>query len=150
MGRPCGSQVPAATKSLAVADIDAAAFPEYMHRELDDLYIDGDVVVVQLSLNGTHQGDLPMAGGTIPATGKEFHAPCCDVFHLEDGKVSASDCYYAGTILLVQLGASGNLEAAVEQARRPPEGNDDRPALRPRSSRRRQRLRDAASRADAS
>ena len=31
-----------------------------------DLYFDGDVVVVQLSLNGTHQGDLPMGLGTLP------------------------------------------------------------------------------------
>ena len=40
------------------ADIYSAAFPD-MHRELNDLYFDGDVVVVQLSLNGTHRGDLP-------------------------------------------------------------------------------------------
>ena len=75
-----------------------------MHRALDELYVDGDVVVVQLSLNGTHQGDLPIGLGTIPATGKEFHVPCVDVFRLEDGKVSAFDCYYAGTIMLAQLG----------------------------------------------
>jgi SnoaL-like domain len=83
--------------------------------ELSDLYFDGDVVVVQLSLNGTHQGDLPTALGTIPATGKEFHAPCCDVFHLEDGKVSAFDCYYAGTILVGQIGVLGNLDASLKK-----------------------------------
>jgi predicted ester cyclase len=96
------------------ADIYSGAFPD-MHRELYDLYFDGDVVVVQLSLNGTQQGDLPMAGGTLPATGKEIHTPCCDVFHLEDGKVSAFDCYYAGTILLGQLGVLGNLEASLKK-----------------------------------
>src|SRR5882762_9606353 len=52
------------------ADIYSAAFPD-MHRALDDLYVDGDVVVVQLSLNGTHRGDLPMGLGILPATGKE-------------------------------------------------------------------------------
>jgi predicted ester cyclase len=67
------------------ADIYSAAFPD-MHRELSDLYFDGDVVVVQLSLNGTHQGDLPMGLGTIPATAKEIHVPCVDVFHLEDAR----------------------------------------------------------------
>jgi predicted ester cyclase len=96
------------------ADIYSAAFPD-MHRELSDLYFDGDVVVVQLSLNGTHQGDLPMGLGTLPATGKEFHVPCIDVFHLEDGKVSAFDCHYAGTILLGQLGVLGNLEASLKK-----------------------------------
>jgi len=47
------------------ADIYSAAFPD-MHRALDDLYLDGDVVVVQLSLNGTHQGDLPSAWERSP------------------------------------------------------------------------------------
>ena len=85
-----------------------------MHRALDDLYFDGDVVVVQLSLNGTHQGDLPSAW-EIPATGKEFHVPCVDVFRLEDGKVSAFDCHYAGTIMFAQLGVLVNLEASLRK-----------------------------------
>lgn len=53
--------------------------------------------------------------GTIPATGKEIHVPCIDVFQIEDGKVSAFDCHYAGTILLGQLGVLGNLEAALKK-----------------------------------
>ena len=56
-----------------------------------------------------------MGLGTIPATGKGFHAPSCDVFRLEDGKVSAFDCYYAGTIMLAQLGVLGNLEASLKK-----------------------------------
>ena len=84
-------------------------------RELSHLYFDREVVVVQLSLNGTHQGDLPMGLGTLRATGKEIHVPCIDVFHVEDRKVSAFDCHYAGTILLGQLGVLGNLEAALKK-----------------------------------
>src|SRR5687767_9845134 len=68
------------------AAIYSVAFPD-MHRELHDLYFDGVVVVVRLTLHGTHKGDLPTALGTIPGTGKEFHVPSCDVFRLEDGKV---------------------------------------------------------------
>ena len=96
------------------ADIYSAAFPD-MHRELSALHFDGDVVVVELSLIGTHLGDLPMGPGTLPATGKKFHVPCVDVFHIEDGKVSAFDCHYAGTIMLGQLGVLGNLEAALKK-----------------------------------
>jgi hypothetical protein len=69
---------------------------------------------------------LPLGGrgGTgVPAiaaccgspTGKEFHVPCIDVFHLEDGKVRGFDCHYAGTILLGQLGVLGNLEASLRK-----------------------------------
>src|ERR1700677_4688321 len=36
-------------------DIYARAFPG-MHRELYSVYVSGDVVVVELSLNGTHKG----------------------------------------------------------------------------------------------
>src|SRR6266436_9239031 len=85
-------------------DIYAAAFPD-MHRELDSFYFDDNVVIVKLSLNGTHKGDLAMPAGTIPATGKQIHAPCCDIFHLQDGKVIKFRCYLAVPILLAQLSA---------------------------------------------
>jgi len=86
-------------------DVYAAAFPD-MHRELDSFYFDDNVVVVELSLNGTHRGDLVTAAGTIPPTGKEIHAPCCDVFHIENGKVTSFHRYLAATIVQAQLGLS--------------------------------------------
>jgi len=92
-------------------DVYAAAFPD-MHRQLDKLYFDGNVVIVELSLNGTHKGDLVMPAGTIPATGVEIHAPCCDVFHIENGKITSFHCYVAVPIMLAQLGVLMNLGAA--------------------------------------
>jgi ketosteroid isomerase-like protein len=96
-----------------VVDIYAAAFPD-MHRELYDLYEIGEVIVVELSLNGTHKGPLALLAGIIPATGKEMHAPCCDVFRLKDGKVQSFNCYTAATIMMAQLGVLSNLEAALK------------------------------------
>jgi ketosteroid isomerase-like protein len=84
-------------------DIYAAAFPD-MHRELDSFYFYNNIVIVELSLNGTHKGDLVTAAGTIPATGKEIHTPCCDVFRIENGKVTSFHCYLAATIIQSQLG----------------------------------------------
>jgi ketosteroid isomerase-like protein len=84
-------------------DVYAAAFPD-MHRELDRFYFYDNVVIIELSLNGAHKGDLLTAKGTIPATGKKIHAPCCDVFHIENGKVTSFHCYLATTIILAQLG----------------------------------------------
>lgn len=95
-------------------EIYATAFPD-MHRELYDLYVSGDVVVVELSLNGTHQGPLVLPAGTIPATGKKMQAPCCDVFRLKDGKVASFNCYTAATILLGQLGVLTNLAGALQR-----------------------------------
>jgi ketosteroid isomerase-like protein len=94
-------------------DIYAAAFPD-MHRELYSFYFQDNVVVVELSLNGTHKGGLALPAGTIPATGKKISAPCCDVFHLKDGKVVSFHCYVAVPILLEQLGVFMNLQAALK------------------------------------
>lgn len=95
-----------------VVDVYASAFPD-MHRELYSMYFSDDVVVVELSLNGTHKGNLPLPIGVIPPTNKEIHAPCCDVFHLKGGKVVSFHCYVAVPILLGQLGVFENLSAAV-------------------------------------
>jgi ketosteroid isomerase-like protein len=61
-----------------------------MHRELYQIYSDGKVVVVQLALQGTHDGPLQLPFGEPPATGKHMDAPRCDVFELEDGKIRPS------------------------------------------------------------
>jgi hypothetical protein len=95
-------------------DIYAEAFPD-MHRELYIMYFLDDVVAVELSLNGTHNGDLRLPFGVIPPTHKEIHAPCCDVFHLKEGKVLSFDCYVAVPILLENLGVFLNLSAAVKK-----------------------------------
>ena len=97
-----------------VVDVYASAFPD-MHRELYSMYFDDDVVVVELSLNGTHKGDLVIPEGVIPPTNKDMHAPCCDVFHLKDGKVVSFHCYVAVPILLGQLGVFKNLSAAIRR-----------------------------------
>ncbi|MDV6271033.1 nuclear transport factor 2 family protein [Rhodococcus globerulus] len=84
-----------------------------MHRELSRIYADGNVVVVQLALQGTHDGPLRLPFGELRATGKQMDAPCCDVFELEDGKIKRFDCYPEGSIIFAQLGVLANLEAAL-------------------------------------
>src|SRR6201991_1350427 len=69
-------------------EVYATAFPD-MHRKLDSFYFQDNAVIVELSLNGTHRGDLALPARTIATTGQEMHTPCCDVFHLTDGKVTS-------------------------------------------------------------
>jgi ketosteroid isomerase-like protein len=92
----------------------ARAFPD-MHRELYQVYVAGDIVVVQLALQGTHLGPLHLPAGTLPPTGKRMDAPCCDVFELAGDKIKRFDCYPEASIILTQLGMIGNLGAALEQ-----------------------------------
>ncbi len=90
-----------------------AAFSD-MHRELYDVYVSGDVVVVQLALQGTHDGTLHLPFGMLPPTGKRMDAPCCDVFKLVDGKIQRFDCYPEGSVILSQLEVLSNLGAVLE------------------------------------
>jgi ketosteroid isomerase-like protein len=89
------------------------AFPD-MHRELYQVYVSGNILVVQLALQGTHLGPLHMPAGTLPPTGNRMDAPCCDVFELAGGKIKRFDCYPEGSVILTQLGVIGNLGAALE------------------------------------
>jgi ketosteroid isomerase-like protein len=88
------------------------AFPD-IHRELYNVYVSGNMVVVQLALQGTHLGPLWLPAGTLPATGKMMDTPCCDVFELVGDKIKRFDCYPEGTITLTQLGVLGNLGSAI-------------------------------------
>jgi steroid delta-isomerase-like uncharacterized protein len=84
-------------------EVYAKAFPD-MHRELHSFYVVGDIVVVQLHLQGTHTGPLESPAGTVPPTGKRMDAPCCDVFELVDGKIKRFDCYPEASVIARQLG----------------------------------------------
>jgi ketosteroid isomerase-like protein len=85
-----------------------------MHRELFEVYVSGDVVIVQLALQGTHDGPLSLPQGILPPTGNRMDAPCCDVFKLRDGRLQVFDCYPSGTVILSQLGVLGNLDSVLE------------------------------------
>lgn len=95
-------------------DVMVSAFPD-MHREIYKLYVNEDVVIVELALQGTHKGNFPMAGGVLAPTGQRMDAPCCDVFHLKDGKVTSFHCYNLPSVILHQLGVLGNLDAALKR-----------------------------------
>ena len=89
-----------------------------MHRELYDVYVtgaNGDVVVVELALQGTHDGPLWLPQGILPPTGNRMDAPCCDVFRLKNGRIQLFDCYPSGTVILSQLGALGSLDSMLRQ-----------------------------------
>ena len=81
----------------------ASAFPD-LHRELLNIYVAENVVVVEIAIRGTHKGELTLASGTLAPTGKAIDVPCCDVFHVESGKVISFNCYNLPSAMLQQLG----------------------------------------------
>jgi ketosteroid isomerase-like protein len=85
-----------------VASGMAAAFPD-VHREIFSIYSMNGVVVVELAIRGTHTGDLATPAGTLQPTGKSIDVPCCDIFHIREGKVVSFHCYNAISIMQQQL-----------------------------------------------
>ena len=67
----------------------ATAFPD-MHRELYQLYVSGNIVVVQLALQGTHLGPLHLPIGTVRPTGKQMDAPAATSSSWSTARSSAS------------------------------------------------------------
>lgn len=59
-------------------EVYAKAFPD-MHRELLQFYVTGNMVIVQLRLQGTHLGPLELPSGTVPRPASEWtrHAATC-------------------------------------------------------------------------
>ena len=98
-----------------VVEVYAKAFPD-MHRELYRVFSVGDVVVVELALQGTHKGPLQTAMGVLPPAGRRMDAPCCDVFRIVDGKIQTFNCYPSGTVIFAQLGVLSNIEGAITAA----------------------------------
>jgi ketosteroid isomerase-like protein len=95
-------------------DAIGSAFPD-MHRELLQIYDAGDAIIVELKLQGTHQGDFHTGEGVLPPTGRRFDVPCCDVFRFRDGKLEAFHCYNQLSVWLKQLGALDNLSAVMKR-----------------------------------
>src|ERR1700722_1964983 len=81
----------------------ASAFPD-VHRELLDICVAENVVVVETAIRGTHKGELALGSGTLGPTGKTIDVPVCDVYHLEGGKIISFDCYNLPSVMLQQLG----------------------------------------------
>jgi steroid delta-isomerase-like uncharacterized protein len=61
----------------------------------------GQTVVSRFTAEGTQDGPL----GPVPASGRRFALPLCEMWHFDpDGRVVGGDLYYDQLTLLVQLG----------------------------------------------
>ena len=85
----------------ALLEAYTTAFPDF-HNTTEDLFADGNQVVIRWTFRGTHGG--PFAG--IEATGKEVSVPGgIGVFRVDGGKISEGHMSWDKYSLLQQLGA---------------------------------------------
>ena len=87
-------------------------FPD-VHRELKQITVNGDVVAIELSIQGTFLGPLETPAGVIQPTGAKVDFPTADFWYLRDGKVEVFDCHIAFTTLFAQLGVLPDYASAV-------------------------------------
>ena len=83
----------------------AAYYPD-VHRELHRVNALGDMVAVELSIQGTFLGPLKTPAGIIQPTGAKVDGPCADFWYLREGKIERFDCYIMLDTMRAQMGVS--------------------------------------------
>jgi hypothetical protein len=84
-----------------------------IHRELKQITVSGDVVSIELSIQGTFLGPFQTPAGEVKPTGAKIDFPTADFWYLRNGKVEVFDCHIAFTTLFAQLGILPDYAAAV-------------------------------------
>ena len=80
------------------------AFPD-LHVELRNCVEQGDAVIAEAALTGTHTGPLAAPSGSeIPATNRRIDFTVADAFDVKDGKVTGHRVYFDQLVMMAQLG----------------------------------------------
>src|SRR3954453_1440315 len=87
-----------------------------VHRELQRVNVLGDVVAIELSIQGTFLGPFETPAGVIQPTGAKLHIPCADFWYVRDGKVQVFNCHVGTTTMFAQLGILPDFSSAVAAA----------------------------------
>jgi steroid delta-isomerase-like uncharacterized protein len=74
--------------------------------------VSGDTVILEVIWSGTQTGPLVGPGGTIPATGKAWSVPACQVMVFKNGKIAEFRHYFDMLTMLQQLGISPKMAEA--------------------------------------
>jgi hypothetical protein len=87
-------------------------FPD-VHRELKQITVNGNVVSIELSIQGTFRGPLPTPVGNLKPNGAKVDVPTADFWYLRDGKIEKFNCYVGYSVLFAQLGVNPDWASAV-------------------------------------
>ncbi|TXS44199.1 nuclear transport factor 2 family protein [Streptomyces sp. uw30] len=92
----------------------ANLFPD-VHRELKRITVNGDVVSIELSIQGTFEGPLQSPAGTVKPTGARVDVPTADFWYLHNGKVEKFNCYVGYSTMYAQMGINFDWASAVDK-----------------------------------
>ena len=85
-----------------------------MHRELYDIYVTGDVVVVSSHCRVPTTGRSGSRSACCLRPASAWTRPAAMCSGSPNGKLQRFDCYPEGSVILSQLGVLGNLGAVVQ------------------------------------
>ncbi|MFE2960095.1 ester cyclase [Nocardia tengchongensis] len=84
-----------------------------IHRNLHRFHVMGNLVAVELTIEGTFAGPFQTPAGTIQPTGAKLSIPTADFWYIEDGKIKEFNCYVGVSVMLAQLGIQPDFAGAV-------------------------------------
>jgi ketosteroid isomerase-like protein len=84
-----------------------------VHRELNRVNVLGDVVTVELSIQGTFLGPLETPAGIVEPTGAKIDVPTADFWYVRDGKIETFNCYVGYSVMFAQMGVMPDFASAV-------------------------------------
>ncbi|HEV3170482.1 MAG TPA: nuclear transport factor 2 family protein [Actinocrinis sp.] len=88
-------------------------FAPDIHRELHRVTVLGDVVAIELSIQGTFTQPFESPAGLVQPTGAKLDIPTGDFWYVRDGKISEFNCYVGVSVMLAQLGINPDFASAV-------------------------------------
>ncbi|MET7484598.1 nuclear transport factor 2 family protein [Streptomyces sp. NPDC005538] len=87
-----------------------------VHRDLKRITVNGDVISIELSIDGTFDGQLPTpTGGVVKGKGQKVAAPTADFWYLKNGKVTTFDCFVGYSKMYSDMGVDFDWASAVNK-----------------------------------
>jgi hypothetical protein len=86
-----------------------------VHRDLKRITVNGDTVSIELSIDGTFDGQLQTPAGVLKGNGNKVAAPTADFWYLKNGKVTTFNCFVGYSKMYSDMGVNFDWASAVNQ-----------------------------------
>ena len=85
-----------------------------VHRDLKRITVNGDTISIELSIQGTFDGQLQApTGGVVKGKGQKVDAPTADFWYLKNGKVTTFNCFVGYSKMYSDMGVNFDWASAV-------------------------------------
>ena len=86
-----------------------------VHRDLKRITVNGDTVSIELSIDGTFDGQLQTPAGVLKGNGNKVAAPTADFWYLKNGKVTTFNCFVGYSKMYSDMGVNFDWASAVNK-----------------------------------